>query len=203
MSQVFISYKKEERDTAEEFRTHIEGAGFKVWMDPDQPAGKEWRGNIDREIKKSIALVVIMTDAAKSSAYVTYEWAFAYGAGVRVIPVIHIDPNDLHPRLGYEHYRDFRGGRRPWKLLLKDLKDADTASSLRIHAALWGPNRFIYDVSNKVKKNVSDGRVNMHANIDAFQDPFPGEKKTLYVFYSNHGVTDTEFVLEEEDLNIG
>ena len=66
MSQVFISYKKEERDTAEEFRTHIEGAGFKVWMDPDQPAGKEWRGNIDREIKKSIALVVIMTDAAKS-----------------------------------------------------------------------------------------------------------------------------------------
>ena len=42
---------------------------------------------IDLSIKNAFALIVIMTPEAKASEYVTYEWAFAWGVVVKVIPV--------------------------------------------------------------------------------------------------------------------
>jgi len=96
--QVFISYKREELELTEPLVSKLEEAGIDVWMDHNIPAGTEWREEIDEAIRKSIALIVIMTAEAKASEYVTYEWAFAYGAGVRVIPLIYIEPDELHPR---------------------------------------------------------------------------------------------------------
>lgn len=203
MSQVFISYNKTDAVLAAQFRRRIVKAGFGVWMFPKLRAGTEWRDVIDEEIRKSIAVVVIMTVAAKRSEYVTYEWSFAYGVGVRVIPVIYIDPSQLHPRLSGLQYRDFRGTPVPWRELIEDLQDADTVSTLSVHAAVWGPRKQMIDVTKKVRQNVSGGSVKMQANRDVFQDPLHGEKKILYVFYSKHGQQIVEKVLEHDDLEIG
>jgi len=202
MGQVFISYKKQERALAEQFRSRIEEAGFQVWMDTQLHAGTEWRDRIDEEIRKSIAVVVIMTARAKKSEYVTYEWSFAYGAGVRVIPVVYIDPKKLHPRLLGLQYLKFSVKRGRWKPLIDSLKDANRVPPLKIHHAVWAPKSFVNDVTKKVRRKVRGGRVHMNANRDIFQDPYHGEKKTLLVFYSNQSAPRVEQVLEHDDLDI-
>jgi len=172
-------------------------------MFPKLRAGTEWRDVIDEEIRKSIAVIVIMTLDAKRSEYVTYEWSLAYGVGVRVIPVIYIDPKQLHPRLSGLQYRDFRVTPLPWHELIADLQDADTVSPLSIHGAVWGPRKHMIDVTKKIRQKVSGGRIKMQANIDVLQDPLHGEKKILYVFYSRHRQQLVENVLEHDDLEIG
>ncbi len=136
LSQVFVSYKREQIEFAQPLESKLKEAGFDVWMDRDIPAGTEWRNTIDEEIRKSIALIVIMTPEAKESEYVTYEWAFAYGAGVRVIPLIHIRPEALHPRLTTLQYIHSSDPQR-WDKLTNALQGVQS-SQLAIHYAVWG-----------------------------------------------------------------
>src|SRR2546421_1881350 len=129
---VFISYQHEDGDFAQVLINKIKEAGFETWVDSDRlHAGEDWRVEIDSAIKNAIALIVIMTPEAKASEYVTYEWAFAWGAGVKVIPIMHKE-TALHPRLEALHYLNFTSRTaRPWEALLSVLKNAasDTDSS--------------------------------------------------------------------------
>src|SRR6059036_818202 len=96
---VFISYKHEDGDFAQVLIYKIQEAGFETWVDSDRlHAGEDWRAEIDSAMKNAFALIVIMTSEAKASEYVTYEWAFAWGVGVKVIPIM-LKTTPLHPRL--------------------------------------------------------------------------------------------------------
>lgn len=76
---------------------------------------------IDDAVRNAEALVVVMSPHATRSQYVTYEWAFALGAGVRVIPVVK-KRTKLHPRLNTLHHIDFTTRRgTPWVDLRKAL----------------------------------------------------------------------------------
>jgi CheY-like chemotaxis protein len=128
---IFISYKHEDQDFAEVLINRVEKAGFKTWVDHDQlHIGDDWRNGIDGAIKNSFALIVIMTPEAKASEYVTYEWAFAWGAGVKVLPVIYKD-TPLHPRLeALQHLNFTKLTARPWDKLVEAIKFAsDTSDS--------------------------------------------------------------------------
>jgi len=82
---------------------------------------------IDLAIKNAFALVVIMTPEAKASEYVTYEWAFAWGVGIRVIPIM-LRSTQLHPRLDALQYLDFTNVKsRPWDKLIEEVKAASKA----------------------------------------------------------------------------
>src|SRR2546423_2228200 len=119
---VFISYKHEDGDFAEILIYKIKEASFETWVDNDRlHAGEDWRAEIDSAIKNAIALVVVMTPEAKASEYVTYEWAFAWGAGVKVIPVLYKE-TPLHPRLEALQYLNFTDRVvRPWDTLINTL----------------------------------------------------------------------------------
>ena len=92
MHHIFISYHHGDGDFAEVLINRIEKAGFETWVDNDRlHAGEDWRAEIDQAIKAALALMVIMTPEARNSEYVTYEWAFAWGAGVKVIPILYKD----------------------------------------------------------------------------------------------------------------
>ena len=106
MQHVFISYQHEDIDFAENVIGRVEKAGFSTWTDDKLHAGDEWREMIDIAIKNAFALIVIMTPEAKSSEYVTYEWAFAWGVGVKVIPLM-LRSTQLHPRLEALQHLDF------------------------------------------------------------------------------------------------
>ena len=119
MRHVFISYHHDDGDFAENLISRIEKAGFETWVDDARlHGGEDWRTEIDQAIKDAFALIVIMTPEARSSEYVTYEWAFAWGAGVKVIPVLNKDTK-LHPRLEALQYLNFASRTvRPWDVLI-------------------------------------------------------------------------------------
>jgi len=122
MAQVFLSYKHDDGDFAQILRDRIEQAGFDGWIDDNLQAGEDWREMIDRAIRESMALVVILSPEATASEYVTYEWAFALGAGVPVVPVM-LKPTPLHPRLDELQFLDFTNRKaRPWEMLIARLE---------------------------------------------------------------------------------
>ncbi len=120
---IFVSYKHGEKEFCEMMIRQLEAAGFKVWIDTEQlRAGENWRETINYAIKDSFALILIISPEAKESEYVTYEWAFAQGAGVKVIPVMLKHTEKLHPQLEMLQYLDFTDrARPPWDKLIRRL----------------------------------------------------------------------------------
>jgi hypothetical protein len=124
MSQhIFVSYKHENHDFAVQLIRQLEVAGFKVWIDVEQlRAGENWREAINQAIKESFALIFVITPNAKKSEYVTYEWAFAQGANIKVIPIMLQYTAALHPQLEQLQYLDFTDeARPPWDRLIRRL----------------------------------------------------------------------------------
>lgn len=135
MSHIFISYAHVDGDFANTVIREIDKAGFVGWIDSEQlRAGQDWRQAIDDAIQNALALIVIMTPEAKASEYVTYEWACAVGAGVRVIPIL-LTPTQLHPRLETLQYLNFTDHtKRPWDKLFQELQEIreNTYTALRV-----------------------------------------------------------------------
>jgi hypothetical protein len=131
MRHIFISYNQADSDFCEILHTTIEQAGFVVWRDSSGlRGGDDWRKGIDDAIKGACVLVVVMTPEAKASEYVTYEWAFAWGAGVKVIPLL-LKQTQLPPRLEPLQYLDFTNRHfRPWDGLIALLREAQSANPL-------------------------------------------------------------------------
>lgn len=119
----FICHAEEDGDFAELLKMKIEQSGYSAWVDTERlQAGRDWRGEIDEGIRDCCSLIVIMSPDARKSEYVTYEWAFAWGVGVNVLPIV-IKPTPLHPRLEALQYLDFTNRlSRPWDRLLEILK---------------------------------------------------------------------------------
>lgn len=127
MNHIFTSHCHEDVDFAENLEHKLTEAGLTVWRDVLIRGGDDYRKKIDEAIRDSSALIVIMTPEAKASEYVTYEWAFAWGAGVKVIPILR-KKTILHPRLESLQYLDFTDRQnRPWDELIGLLREAEAA----------------------------------------------------------------------------
>lgn len=124
MAHVFISYRrtKPDKDFAAQLKEQIEKAGFEAKIDTEFLApGEDWRESIDSTIRSAFALVVVMTEQARKSEYVTYEWSFAWGNGIKVIPIL-LEKTELHPRLAAFQYLDFTDRFfLPWDKLIERL----------------------------------------------------------------------------------
>ena len=106
----------------------LEKAGHEVWVDERAIApGTDWRTEIDQGIQAADALIAVMSPEAARSEYVTYEWAFALGRGIPVVPVV-VRTAALHPRLDALQYLDFTThDARPWTRLLEMLEQPESA----------------------------------------------------------------------------
>lgn len=124
MGHVFISYARRDLEFVEEMRAQLRDAKLEVWTDRVLSPGSDWRLEIDDAIRNAFALIVVITPESKSSEYVTYEWAFGLGIGIRVIPLI-LKPTRLHPRLEFLQHIDFANfepGQYAWELLIEGLQ---------------------------------------------------------------------------------
>lgn len=101
MSHVFISYKSEDQFQLQALIEVLKKADIPYWNDDRIRAGNDWRDEIDAAIEQSFALIVILTDNAANSHYVTYEWSLALGKGIKIIPLLFQEklPSNLHVRL--------------------------------------------------------------------------------------------------------
>lgn len=122
-THLFLSHSKVDGDFAELLKHRLEQIGFAAWIDTDRlDAGVDWRQEIDDSIRKALAMIAIMSPEARSSEYVTYEWAFAWGTGKRIIPIM-LRETSLHPRLATLQYLDFTNrNARPWPKLYDTLR---------------------------------------------------------------------------------
>jgi hypothetical protein len=128
LQHVFVSYDQEtDRDFVENMIGKISLAGFPTWHDQEIGIGEEWRTAIDTAIRNSFVFIVVMTPEASESPYITYEWAYARGQGIKIIPIF-LRETKLHKRLGTFQYLDFTQKNRPWARLLEEIKLAQQAA---------------------------------------------------------------------------
>jgi hypothetical protein len=115
---IFISHAKEDGDFAELLKLKLERENHDAWVDSDRlDPGLDWRLEIDQAVRDAVAVLAIMSPEARASEYVTYEWAFAWGCGTKVIPIM-LKQTTLHPRLATLQYLDFTNRiARPWDRL--------------------------------------------------------------------------------------
>lgn len=132
MPHAFISYKHEDLAFAQDLSTFAQRMGVPIWLDTHIQPGEEWRGAIDKAITEAFAVVVIMTPEAQRSEYITYEWAFAMGLRIPVIPVL-LRPTKLHPKLEVVQYLDFTRGAsmQIWITLIERLRAVQSAQPPR------------------------------------------------------------------------
>jgi HEAT repeat protein len=134
MNHIFISYSSEDwtfaRMLNDTLEAELKADQISVWLaDSELRSGDIWSREIDSAINGALAMVVIMTPSSRESAYVTYEWSYALGAGVKVLPVL-LKPTEFHPRLSEIQWEDFTNPRAlPWDRLFKILRE--TAASHR------------------------------------------------------------------------
>lgn len=126
MAHVFISYAHTDSDFVALMKLELEKSGFTTWVDHDRlQAGEDWRVGIDEAIQGAFAVIAVMTQEAYQSQYVTYEWAYALGMGVKVIPLM-LRETALHPRLEALQYLNFSGrNERPWERLMQRLSEIE------------------------------------------------------------------------------
>jgi len=123
---VFLSHSKYDGDFAELMKLRLEKEEILAWIDNDRlEPGVDWRQEIDESIKGARCLIAIMSPEARESEYVTYEWAFAWGSSINLVPIM-LRETPLHPRLAALQYLDFTNRRaRPWDLLIKSIRNVN------------------------------------------------------------------------------
>ncbi|HMH53669.1 MAG TPA: toll/interleukin-1 receptor domain-containing protein [Candidatus Acidoferrum sp.] len=73
MADVFISYKSEDRSSAELIARALEVEGFTVWWDPDLQSGQDYQEVIDTNLRTALAVVVLWSPLSVKSRWVRSE----------------------------------------------------------------------------------------------------------------------------------
>lgn len=85
---IFLSYCRANRKLALNLETALANRGLGVWRDERSiSGGEEFSVAIEKGIRESRGLLVLVTTESTRSDWVTYEYAFATGAGVPVVAV--------------------------------------------------------------------------------------------------------------------
>ena len=97
----FISYRSKDKYQLQALIDELKRADIPFWADLSIEAGESWREEIDLALEQASILVVIVTEKSVESLYVTYEWAWALGHGIPVIPLIfdELKSSQIHARL--------------------------------------------------------------------------------------------------------
>ena len=73
MPDIFISYAREDRDTAEHLAHALEAEGWSVWWDRHIPAGKRFDEVISASLDSAMCVVVLWSQAGIASQWVAEE----------------------------------------------------------------------------------------------------------------------------------
>lgn len=98
MTDVFISYKREERDQAERVALALGARGYSVWWDAEILPGEQYRSVTMQILDKCRAAIVIWSPPSMVSSWVLDEAQRALDRGV-LVPV-HLEPISGYP-LGF------------------------------------------------------------------------------------------------------
>ena len=100
MAKIFLSYAREDVDSAKRLAEAVGDAGHDVWWDRHIQGGSRFTAEIDRALKDAEVVVVLWTDASVESAWVQDEAAEGRDTG-RLVPV---SLNGCRPPLGFRQF---------------------------------------------------------------------------------------------------
>jgi hypothetical protein len=87
MSDVFISYAREDRATAQRLAAALEARGWSVWWDREIPVGHSFDQVIEQQLEAARSVVVLWSQDSAASEWVKNEAGFAAEKGV-LIPAL-------------------------------------------------------------------------------------------------------------------
>ena len=89
MSQVFISYSRNDAAAVLDIRKKLESAGVDIWIDQkDINTGAAWDIQIQDAISDSKVVLLMLSRSSVESENVSVEWSFALDKDKHIIPVI-------------------------------------------------------------------------------------------------------------------
>ena len=100
MARIFLSYAREDVDSAKRLAEAVGDAGHEVWWDHHLHGGSRFTEEIDRALKDAEVVVVLWTDTAVKSAWVQDEAAEGRDTE-RLVPV---SLNGCRPPLGFRQF---------------------------------------------------------------------------------------------------
>ena len=77
MSDIFISYTREDQPTARKLADALEGEGWTVWWDPKLRAGEHFDDVIEKALKEAKCVIVMWSNRSVQSRYVRDEATYA------------------------------------------------------------------------------------------------------------------------------
>jgi hypothetical protein len=98
MADVFLSYAREDRDTAERLAHALGARNWSVWWDREIVVGESFDGAIERELAGAGAVVVLWSKTSVASEWVKNEAADANARGVLVPAALDRTPPPLEFR---------------------------------------------------------------------------------------------------------
>jgi len=112
MADVFLSYAKEDRARARAVAATLESCGFSVFWDVKIREGSDWRRELERELGKARAMVVVWSESSGTSHWVKEEAEIGRQREI-LVPVV---VDKVTPPLGFGTLQaidlaGWRGGR--------------------------------------------------------------------------------------------
>jgi hypothetical protein len=86
MSDIFISYKREEQATARQLADALGKEGWTVWWDPKLRAGEHFDDVIEKALNEAKCVIVLWSDLSLQSQYVKDEARYALERN-KLVPV--------------------------------------------------------------------------------------------------------------------
>ncbi len=85
---VFVSYAREDKQTAHEIAEILERGGHKPWIDEQLVPGQRWKDKLQQAISDCDAFLIILSPATLDSEWCQWEYGEALDLGKPIFPVI-------------------------------------------------------------------------------------------------------------------
>jgi hypothetical protein len=158
--KVFISYAREDFETAQQFYNDVQKPAIEPWLDTrDIEPGSKWRNDIEQKISESeyfLALISNKSLSKERKRYVQYEWKLALEGNKPFIP-IRLEPCTLPKKLSTLQWVDlfpasaYEDGLRK---ILRRLNGAKTPANFEETFSSLGPDNDGWDLSEWNLSNV-------------------------------------------------
>ena len=123
MADIFISYSREDRETAKRLAAALETYGWSAWWDTRLKSGEVWDEVIERELQAARSVVVLWSASSVNSRWVRKEARYGETQGA-LFPAL-IDDVDIPLTFRDIHAEDLNGwSGDPSHLGFRDLVDA-------------------------------------------------------------------------------
>ncbi len=107
---IFMSYSRRETGFVDDLTYRLEKAGFNVWLDYRRLIpGTPWAGQIDKGLKESDVVLLVVSKESINSKYVDKEWRHVLDFEHKRVIMVIFEAVKLPPELKKYEWVDFRG----------------------------------------------------------------------------------------------